>query len=556
MHCRMQRLSSTAVRLGWGWCATACLQAVRRAERHCFWRSSGTQSGAQGSLRSKLAGAAALLGWALALAACAAFGTPPVAGDRVVRLPVADDPTISFRIWFEVGSQNDPPGKEGLAAITASMLAEGSTVANRYETILDRLFPLAGGYSASVSVEMTVLAGRIHKDNLERYYPLLMDAILQPAFRQEDLDRLKSQTLNYLENTLRFASDEDLGKAVLYNTIFAGTPYGHIPEGTIEAVRSIALDDVRAFYRRHYTSGNVVIGIGGGFEPGLVDRLRADLGRLPAGKAPAISPPQPKPIAGLHVTIVEKDDAPATAISLGYPISVLRGTREWYALAPANSWLGEHRSSSSHLYQVLREARGLNYGDYSYIEHFPNGGELQLPPQNVCRRRQIFEIWIRPVPNEARHFALRGALRELKMLAADGLAEDRFELTRKFLRNYVLHYASTTMERLAYALDDRFYGLDDSHLARFRRAIGELSRDEVRAAVQKHLQCENLHIVFVTRDGKALRQALVDDAPSPLKYPTPKPKSVLDEDRRIAVFPLNVKAQNVRIVRVNDLFVK
>ena len=75
------------------------------------------------------------------------------------------------------------------------------------------------------------------------------------------------------------------------------------------------------------------------------------------------------------MTIVEKD-APATAISIGFPIDVLRGSKDWYALAVANSWLGEHRNSSSHLYQVIREARGLNYGDYSYIEHFPNGGAV------------------------------------------------------------------------------------------------------------------------------------------------------------------------------------
>ena len=68
---------------------------------------------------------------------------------------------------------------------------------------------------------------------------------------------------------------------------------------------------------------------------------------------------------------------------MGFPIDVLRGAQEWYALAIANSWLGEHRNSSSHLYQVIREARGLNYGDYSYIEHFPAAGGCMMPPQNV-----------------------------------------------------------------------------------------------------------------------------------------------------------------------------
>ena len=123
-------------------------------------------------------------------AICPAFDARRVA-DRVL-LPVPSDPTISFRLWFKVGSQDDPPGKEGLAAITAAMIAEGATRANSYEQILDKLLPLAAGYSASPSVEMTVISGRVHKDNLDRFYPLLIEAVREPAFKQEDLDRIKS----------------------------------------------------------------------------------------------------------------------------------------------------------------------------------------------------------------------------------------------------------------------------------------------------------------------------------------------------------------------------
>jgi len=118
--------------------------------------------------------------------------------NQPVLLPVANDPTIAFRLWFKVGAQDDPAGKEGLAALTAAMLTEAATRKNSYEQILDRLFPLASSYNASSSMEMTVIAGRTHKDNLADFYPLLLDAVLAPAFKQEDLDRLKSRTLNLL----------------------------------------------------------------------------------------------------------------------------------------------------------------------------------------------------------------------------------------------------------------------------------------------------------------------------------------------------------------------
>jgi zinc protease len=473
----------------------------------------------------------------------------------LVLLPVAGDPTVSFRIWFKVGSQDDPPGKEGLAALTASMLAEGSTRQHSYQEIVDLLYPMAADYSASASVEMTVISGRVHRDNLPGYYRLLREAILSPGFRQEDLDRLKSDTLNFLSTGLRYSSDEELAKAVLYQEIFAGTPYGHLPAGLIQSVQSISLDDVRAFYRSHYTRDNLVIGLGGGYDQTVVDRLRSDLGQLPPGRPAPVPPSSPRPIHGLHVTIVEKP-AMATAISLGYPIDVLRGQPDWYPLALANSWLGEHRNAASHLYQVIRDKRGLNYGDYSYIEHFPAGGALEIPPQNVGRRRQLFEIWIRPVPNEARHFALRAAIRELALLSEQGLTPEEFSLTRSFLSKHVLHYAATTMERLGYALDDRFYHVPGSHIDIFHRRMGEVTLAQTNAAVKRYLQADNLQIVIVTRDARSLAEALVRNAPSPISYPSPKPPAILDEDRLISIYPLKIRPENVKIVPVEKLFVK
>jgi zinc protease len=511
-------------------------------------------------------------------------GGPKVSDDSFVLLPVKNDPTISFRLVVFAGSQNDPAGKEGVAAITASMLTDAATERNSYEQIIDKLYPLAAGYSASVTAEMAVITGRTHKDNLKEYYPLFMDAMLRPAFKQDDLDRIKSQTLNYLENTLRYASDEELGKAVLYTKLFAGSGYGHITAGLVESVKSITLADVRDFYKKFYTTNRVLVGIGGGYDQAMISDLKRDLGGLPAGTtvktlkyselssdvpaeqkskpvpaalAALMATPKPQaiPLDGFQVAMVEKD-APATAISMGFPIDVLRGSKDWYALAIANSWLGEHRNSSSHLYQVIREERGLNYGDYSYIEYYPGGGGFTMPPQNVARRQQIFEIWIRPVPNETRHFALRAALREFQKVVENGLTESEFQSTRNFLSKYSLHYAPTTMERLGYALDDQFYGINRSHLKIFRDMMKTLKREDVNAAIKKHWQYGKMAIAVVTKDAEAFKDALVKDAPSPITYKTPKAQSVLDEDKEIIAFPVKVKAEDVKIVKVGEMFEK
>src|SRR5690606_5147612 len=269
---------------------------------------------------------------------------------------------------------------------------------------------------------------------------------------------------------------------------------------------------------------------------------------------PAPHPIDPPPLRGRSVLIVDKPGADAS-LSFGFPITPVRGERDFYALFIANSWFGEHRHQASHLFQVIREIRGLNYGDYSYIEAFPDGGECSLPPVNVPRRRPIFEVWIRTLPNDQAIFALRAALRELDGLIANGMTAEDFELTRKFLKKYSLHFANTTALRLGYALDDRIYGLDaEGHLARFRRMMDELALADVNSAIRRHLQSANLKIAIVTGEAEKLRDALVADAPSPIVYDTPKPAAVLEEDAVIAVYPLRIAADAVTVVPVAQAF--
>jgi zinc protease len=472
-----------------------------------------------------------------------------------VLLPVKDDPTISFRIWFKTGAAHDPAGKAGLAQLTAAMLTEAGTKTNTYEQILSKLYPMAASYESNVDKEMTVISGRIHREKLNDFYPLFMDAILQPAFSESDFKRIKTDMLNYIEKSLRYSNDEELGKAVLYDFVFAGTAYGSPNTGRVSDLKSITLNDVKNFYRTHFTRGNVVVGLGGGYDDGLPVRVQKDLAKLPAEAPAPIVKPAPAVIKGLQVRMVEKE-CEATAISFGFPIEVLRGSRDFFALALFCSWFGEHRNSSSHLYQVIREARGMNYGDYSYIEIFPNGGRLQMPRPNNARSMQLFEVWLRPVQNRQRHFALRAAMRELHKVIDNGMTQEEFDLTQKFLLKYALHYATTTSERLGYAIDSRFYGIDGDYIDLFRAKIHSFTLEEVNAAIKKYLNYDNVKIAVVTKDAKQFADDLVNNTQSPITYDTPKPQSVLDEDKEIEVFPLAIRPENINVIPVDKIFEK
>ncbi len=493
--------------------------------------------------------------WLVLLGGCAK------APEGTVTLHEPDSPFIAFNVWIKAGSQNDPTGKEGLAALTASLLADASTIEDSYDQILAKLYPMAAGYGSSVDKEMTVFTGRVHRDNLEAYYELFRNAILSPAFDEQDFERIKSQTMNYLERTRRYGRDEELSKELLFWMAYRGTPYEHPEEGYVESVRSITLDDVRAFYQTYYVSNNIVVGLGGGYTGDFVTRVREDFNTLPFGDVPQVPAPSPVMPDGVQLLIVEKE-TDATAISLGFPTDLKRGHPDFWAMVAFNSWFGEHRESFSHLYQVIREARGMNYGDYSYIEAYPAGYTTQVPPANVSRRSQLFEIWIRPISSTAPGnlhdrtlFATRAAWRELKLVVDDGMTSETLGSTQQFLKNYVLNWFATVGRRLAYAIDDEFYGLGSNGYQEWiRPGIAGLTVEQVNAAIRRHLQYDNMYVVFITADAEAMKRKILSGEPTPITYNSEKSPEHMAEDELIASFPIPVREENITILGIDDVF--
>lgn len=472
---------------------------------------------------------------------------------NIVSMKIENEPIVAFKFVFHTGSMDDPEGKNGLAYLTAQILAKGGTQTNSFQTILEKLFPIASSYNVWVDREYTTFYGQTHKDNIQLFYTLLKEALLEPGFRSDDFQRLQTENINFIKNTLRYGSDEELGKAVFKSFAYRGTPYEKNIRGKVSNLEKITLEDVKEFYQAHFCRDSLIVGISGNFPDTLQQQIKTDFSQLPSGTVGPRKSLVPEEIKGLQLTIVEKP-GDSTGIHIGFPIKLMRKDPDFHALFLANSWLGEHRHSASHLYMVIRERRGMNYGDYSYIEDFPNGGRRQFPPTNVYKNPQLFEIWIRPVETDKRIFALRAALRELKQLKDNGMKKEEFELTKKFLSKYCLHFASTNAQRLGYKIDDQIYDLKENHLENFKKHIQSLTLEQVNQAIKTHLQYENLKIVLVTSDAEKLKNDLVNNVPSPIKYRAPKPENILEEDKLIEVFPLKVLPENVTIIKVDKVF--
>jgi zinc protease len=501
--------------------------------------------------------ALALLGLA-AVAPLAAQSAPPQVATtaaaspiEVVALPNPASPLVALRLQLDVGSIHDPAGKEGLATLTALMVGQAGTRKRSYTELLEALYPMAASISADTDREVTVVGGTVHRDKLLEYTALLEEALLSPGFSKEDFDRNQEQLVAALTNSLR-SNDEVMGLEMIQQRIFKGHPYGHSPLGTVEGLQSLTLDDVKRFYEEHYTRGNLMLGLAGGYPDDYPARLQKDLAALPAGKRERTPlPPAPK-VAGRNFTLIDKETA-SVGIHFGYPLPITRADADYYPLMVANSFLGEHRTFHGRLMNALRGDRGLNYGDYSYVEYWDRPPFTTNPNPNVPRREQYFSVWIRPVVPADAQFALRAGLYEVQRLRDKGMTQEEFNLTRDFLVSYSKLWAQSLDDRLGFHMDSRYYGMP-YYIDEIEARLKKLTLDDVNAAIRKYLTTESYEAVLVTAKAGQLKETLQKDEPSPKEYNSTVAPEILEADKTIQA--LKVRPTRIDVVPVAQVFQK
>jgi zinc protease len=496
-----------------------------------------------------------------------------IMAQEVVELKQPNSTKIVVKLMFKNGSICDPKGKEGLTYTTAQLMTQGGTGDLTFSDIQDKIYPMAAGYYSSIDKEVTIFTFQFHKDWMNQFYPIMHGLITNPSLSQSDFDRVKVNQQSYVDQVIRASSDEEYSKKSLEDFLFRGTNYQHMVEGKSASVSSITLDDVKSHFNNFFTKNNLMIGIAGGYTDEFLSRLKSDLAKLPDNTPSIPSAPAITKTDGIDVEIIAKEGAFGSAIFAGYPLSITRSNDDFAALMVANSYLGEHRKSYGKLYQMIREQRSMNYGDYSYIEWYNNGGGNMLPPSGVPRQSNYFSLWIRPVQIAKQlktqyeelkqisighaHFALRMALREMDKMIKNGISEEDFNTTRAFLQSYIKLYAQSPDQQLGYLMDSKMYGRKN-YIEELGGLLSKLTLSDVNNAIKKYMQIDNMKITMVTdvSEAESLAASLKENLSSPMSYSNVVKaglsKNILDEDAATENFKLNVK--KVTIVESKDTF--
>ncbi len=481
----------------------------------------------------------------------------------LMEAPNAASPLMTLRAVFRVGSMHDPAGKEGLARLTASMIADAGTKSRGLAEVEKAYAATGSGLNVLVDKERTSFSLTAPKEKAPEALDMALEQFIETGFKDEDFQRLKGQHLSGLTIGLKANNDEELGKLALESRVFA-EPFAHPVLGTATGIQAITLDDVRAFAKTYYTKKRLALGFSGAYSTDEKAAVLRGFNKLPDTDAPKVTVHEPEHLTdGSHLHIVTKETR-STAISIGIPLRerdpggtpidarVNRAHPDFAALWVATAYLGQHRNSTGVLYQRLREERGLNYGNYAYLEAFPNGGSQFQPSPGVVRAFNIWQIWIRPVDPKNGAFALKAALFETQKLIKEGMSEKDFAATRTMLVKFLDHLNDTGSKKLGHDMDDAYLGVGP-YADTFKAKLRGLSQSDVNRVIRKYLRTTNLDIAVVTKDADQFIKDLMAEASPIPAYTAPKPQ-LKAEDESISTVKLDINPKNISKATLDETF--
>jgi len=431
---------------------------------------------------------------------------PYSAGEpRVVTLD-SKAPLVTIRVMITHGSASDPAGKEGLASLTADAVTDGgfrsgSAIVTK-EQLAEKTNPWGSGARPSVftTPRATTFFFTAPREVLGEYVrDVLRPMLNEPVFAAAEIDRLKNEAASQI-TSLRSEDLELLGLTAIDHYVNAGTGYAHPVSGKEKSIPGLTRDDVLRFYRELYRPENAIIGISS-TDTTVVDLVRnavREINRDATTPSPDVAMPKPEAIAGRHAIVLEEPNAPAASAHLGFPIDVNRNHPDFWPLYVANVYLGTHRDGFGQLYQKIREERGYNYGDYSYIEHWSGRSFSLFQLFNQPREQQYFSLWIRPVKHEHAAHLLKAVTYELDQMIRNGLTPEQVEGSKKKARVLYLNLAETVPRLVGARVDDAFYGTSGGFLDAYLEQIDRVTPEQVNAAIRRHLSTANVKYVVVT----------------------------------------------------------
>jgi len=386
-------------------------------------------------------------------------------------------PVVSSQLVFRSGSGQNPSGKPGLAAFAVDMLDEGTATRSSVQ-FADEMAQIGASFDISSRRDFSIVSLTSMSSKFPAGMELIADAILNPAFPAEEIERVRKSRLASLVQ-IKEDPDEVANRIAVLAINGPNDPFGQPALGTEASVTALKQGELKGFWSEHMKPNNAGLIVSGDIGK---EQLRTLLDKVFANWQSAPAAPPIKPVAltsSARVIIVDKPGAPQTQLRLALP-GVPRSTPEYESIEAMNGIFGGNFSSRINL--NLREDKGYTYGAFSSF--------------SFLRGRGFFMAYA-PVRSDVTGAALREIFREIGRMTETPVSADELRLAKKALLAQLPSSLETNGGTASLLAELYQYDLPLDYYTGFSTKVFGVTETAVQDAAKKYLLAKAAIVVAV-----------------------------------------------------------
>jgi zinc protease len=414
-------------------------------------------------------------------------------------------PLIDGTIRIRGGSREEPAEKVGMVALYADVWRTGGTRSKTGDLLDDFLEAHAARVEASENADSTFLSWSSLKENYDQVFPVVLDLLENPEFRQDKLDLAKQQYASLISR--RNDDLDDIAQRESTKLAYGrDNPYARTAEySTIDAVTR---EDFLQWNKRTIAPANMILGIAGDFDSAAMEqKLRQAFGSMPRGEK--FAPAQitfREPVSGIY--LVEKTDVNQSDIHM-VDLGIDRRNPDYYAIEVMNELFGG--GFSSRLFVDIRTKLGLAYSVGGGV-----GSAFDHP--GITR----FAMGTKSSTTAAGIEALR---KEMDKLITGTVQPIELKKAKDAILNSFIFEFDSKQKVLAERMRYEFYGYPPDFLERYRAAIERVTAADIDRVARKYVHPEKMAVLVVGNPKEFDRDLSTFGKVTPIDISIPPPKS-------------------------------
>jgi len=398
-----------------------------------------------------------------------------------------DLPLINLAVTGRVGPYLDPPGKEGLAAATASQMRAGGTAHYKAEEFDEEADFLAANLSSSMSRTSGSASANFMSKDTDKALELFFEMLRYPAFQQDRLDLYKSQQLQSMER--RNDRTEDI-EAREWNRLLRGDKHFSSVYSTRDSIMALTREDLIEFHKQNYQPSRFLLAVSGDFNTAeFLEKLEKAMAgwRDSGGPAAKVAKPDFAPVPGIY--IIDKPDGNQGRVSMGH-LGIMRGNPDEIAIDIMNDILGGS-GFTSRITNRVRTDEGLAYDAGSgYVPGVYYEGQFRASFQSKsATTAQAAQI----------------ILDEIVRIREEPVSKEELETVKnQAIEIFPRYFASASAVAATFAADE-FTGRDPKYWETYRDRVKAVTVEDVQRVAKKYLHPDQLVIVVVGNAEEILK---------------------------------------------------